>query len=99
MLSLLKFSEHPSSPHVTIGENLNSRNVSVVLTWNPEFGVSYDVTITHPEGAIHPVSNTTELTLLYNIQYNVRVTASLCGLNHVTNNMLIHYGELVILLD
>ena len=67
---------------------------TVILEWPHFSGETYSV-VTIPE-AVHTsfTTNTSvQLVMLYNIQYNVNVTATLCGYRNTTNSTMIHYGE------
>lgn len=63
--------------------------------WNPEVGVFYNITDIYPNEVTVTESdrNATKVTLLYNVQYNVSISATLCGLKQVTSMEQLHYGE------
>ena len=87
------------SPQVTWrSEDYNTKNVTIILEWMQEPGVSYNVSVipsTLTESRI--TGNTHQLTILYNTSYGVVVLATLCGLNMnmtVINISVNYTGEL-----
>ena len=69
---------------------------TVTLEWPQFSGETYSVvTIPGPE-AVHKsfTTNTSiQLVMLYNTQYNVSVTATLCGYKNATNFTEVYYGN------
>ena len=80
-------------------EQFGSDNVTVILEWpNEEGGVSYSASVT-PESLLAEMltGNGTriKLVLLYNIQYNLSIIASLCEEDSATSITELNYGELL----
>ena len=75
---------------------LRNNNVTVTLQWPREAGVVYHVNVlpetSHTEltKAMSHNTITINLTISYNIQYNVSIVSSLCG---VTTTKVLNYGE------
>ena len=73
-------------------------NVTVTLQWPREDGVVYRVDVlpqtshTDLTETMSHNTNTINLTISYNIQYNVTIASSLCGVT--TTKVLKYYGEL-----
>ena len=68
--------------------------VSVTLEWIAKNGVSYSVSV-NPEIAINYTGKrSAQLSVLYNIKYNVSVVASLCGTSQAVYSTTINYGKL-----
>ena len=78
--------------------NFGNDNVTVTLELSQHSGETYNV-ITVPEpirmNFIASNRSKVQLVLLYNTQYNVTVTATLCGHSNATNFTTIHYGIIV----
>jgi hypothetical protein len=78
------------------GIDFENGNFTVTLEWSRFTGETYSVA-TIPE-AVHkeytPGSTSTsiQLAMRYNTQYNVTITATLCGHRNATN-FTIHYSE------
>ena len=69
-------------------------NFTVTLEWLQFSGETYNVA-TVPE-AVHTRftrSTSVQLVMLYNIQYNVSVVATLCGHRSTINFATIYYGN------
>jgi hypothetical protein len=68
-------------------------NFTVTLEWSQFSGETYSVA-TVPESVhlISTMSTSVQLVMLYNTQYNVTVTATLCGHRNATN-LVIYYGN------
>ena len=69
---------------------------TVTLEWSQFIGEAYTVvTVPRPE-AMHMTTfsgnGSVQLVLLYNTEYNVTVTATLCGHRNASNFTTIHYG-------
>ena len=75
--------------------NLRSDDVTVTLQWPQEAGAVYSVN-TLPETALTELNSMTHkiftisLTIPYNIQYNVSIVSSLCG---VTTTKVLNYSK------
>ena len=77
-----------------VNQLLRSDDVTVTLQWPREPGAVYHVNIT-PEISHTELNSVTyiftiNLTISYNIQYNVSIVSSLCG---VTTTKVLNYGE------
>ena len=73
---------------------LTNDNVTVTLQWPLEDGGVYRVDVLPHTDLTKTMShntNTINLTISYNIQYNVTIVSSLCG---VTTTKVLKYGEL-----
>ena len=91
-------------PEVNIranSEQFESDTVTLVLEWTQESSLlsySYNVSaVPDPQPAITFIGNTSvQLTVPYNMLFNVSVTASesLCGQKHVTTEITLLYSEL-----
>ena len=77
-------------------ELLRNNNVTVTLQWPQEAGAIYHVSAlpytphTELTKAMSHSIITTNLTISYNIQYNVSIVSSLCG---VITTKILHYGK------
>jgi hypothetical protein len=61
-------------------------NFTVTLEWSQFSGETYSVaTVPESEHISFTMSTSVQLVLLYNTQYNVTVTATLCGHRNATN--------------
>ena len=74
-------------------------NVTVTLQWPQEAGAVYNVSV-EPQISNTELSKVTStvaanLTLSYNIQYNVNIVSGLCG---VTTTKVLYYGKCTALL-
>ena len=72
---------------------LRNNNVIVTLQWPREPGVVYHVNVLPDTPFTKAMSYNTvtiNLTISYNVQYNVSIVSSLCG---VTTNKVLHYGK------
>jgi hypothetical protein len=69
-------------------------NFTVSLEWSQFSGETYSVA-TVPESVylISTMSTSVQLVMLYNTQYNVTVTATLCGHRNAATNLVIYYGN------
>ena len=78
-----------------VNQLLTNNNVTVTLQWFQEAGIVYHVNVlpenlmSHTEFVSHDTT-TINLTLSYNIQYNVSIVSSLCG---VTTTKVLNYGK------
>ena len=89
--------DFPNTPEVIIKTDMihfGNDNFTVTLEWSQFSGETYSVA-TVPE-AVHTSfigSTSVQLVMLYNTQYNVNVTATLCGHRNSTGNLTIYYGN------
>ena len=75
-------------------KQMETDSVTVILEWVQENGTSYNVSVV-PQASIRFTRSTSiQLTVLYNVLYNVSIVASLCGQN-TTGISVLSYGELV----
>ena len=81
--------DFPNVPRVDIRPDMTyfgNNNLTVTLVWPQFSGETYDVA-TVPE-VVHTsftMNTSVQLVMLYNTQYNVTVTATLCGNRNTTN--------------
>ena len=76
---------------------LTVNNATVVLEWEQETGVSYNVSVVPYPLESRLSGNTSQLIVLYNISYRVIVVATLCGqnMNMTAIDIIVNYpGEL-----
>ena len=66
-------------------------NFTVTLEWPQFSGETYSVAAV-PEAVHMMVTGNAQLVMLYNTEYNVTVTATLCGHRSASNFTTIHYG-------
>ena len=85
--------DHPHPPEVNVTSNLSSNSVTVNLDWIEEDGVSYNVSVTPPLMIRQVCSTCVELTVLYNIVYNVSVLSTLCGCNTAATVIKLIYSK------
>ena len=72
--------------------HLGTDNFTVTLQWSQFSGEAYTVaTVPEPVHMSFIVSTSVQLMMLYNTQYNVTVTATLCGDSNATNSSTISY--------
>ena len=71
-------------------------NFTVTLEWSQTSGETYLVATT-PEAVYTSFTTNTsvQLVMLYNTQYNVTVTATLCG-HRSTTNIITYYGNSIV---
>jgi hypothetical protein len=80
-------------PSVNVSEDFQMNFVAVTLEWVANNGVSHVVYVT-PERAINYTGKSSaQLSLSYNIEYNVSVVASLCGTAQAVSSV-INYSKL-----
>ena len=76
-----------------VNQLLRSDDVTVTLQWPREAGAVYHVNVL-PQTPHIKVTNvmtvTINLTIFYNIQYNVSIVSSLCG---ATTTKVLNYGK------
>ena len=72
---------------------LGKDDFTVILEWSQFSGETYTVTaVPEPEHMSFIVSNSIQVVMLYNIQYNVMVAATLCEHSNATSNLIYYYG-------
>ena len=87
--------DFPNAPGVIIRPDMiyfGNDSFTVILEW-PKFSCETYSVATVPEAVYTSfnMSTSVQLLMLYNIQYNVSVTATLCG-QRSTANLIIYYG-------
>ena len=82
-------------PNASISEDLRTDDIVVTIEFTSELSdVSYSVSVV-PRGDVVVMGNTSvKLMVPYNIQHNVSVTASLCGLSSTTSIYTVFHGKL-----
>ena len=70
-----------------ISQWFETNGIAVFLEWVHKNGVSYSVSV-DPEVAIDTGQSSAQLSLSYNLKYNISVTASLCGRNSTSFHIL-----------
>ena len=91
---------HPRPPVINRINIFEEDGIVVLLEWMEQSGVAYNVTIT-PQVPIVWVSGTSvKVRVDYNINYNLTISATLCGQNGVDNTIKIFFGksQLILLL-
>ena len=92
-------SVHGSLNVSLVNQLLRNNNITVTLQWPREAGAVYHINVLpetpHTEFTIALMSHssstiTTNISISYNIQYNVSILSSLCG---VTTTKMLHYGK------
>ena len=72
--------------------NFGNNNVTVTLEWSQFSGETYTVAaIPEAVNVSFTGSTSVQLVLLYDTEYNVTVTATLCGDSNATNSSTISY--------
>ena len=70
--------------------HLGMDNFTVTLEWSQFSGETYTVaTVPEPDDMNFIMSTSVQLVMLYNTEYNITITATLCG--HSTNATTISY--------
>jgi hypothetical protein len=76
--------------------NFGKDNVTVTLEWSQFSDETYSVaSVPEPEHMSFTMSTSAQLVLLYDTEYNVTVTATLCGHRNAAN-LMIYYGNTII---
>ena len=82
------------SLHVSlVNQLLRNDDVMVTLEWPREAGAVHHVTVSPETSRTEAMSHDTftiNLTIPYNVQYNVTIVSSLCG---VTTTEILNYGK------
>ena len=88
-----------------LSEYFKDNGVTVTIEWTEEsFHYLYIIIINvMPQPAMEPIisigSTTAQLNVLYDVEYNVTITAvPLCGRNNVTSTIQLLYGECIIII-
>ena len=82
------------TPNVNISQSFEANGATVALEWDAKNGVSYIISV-QPEVLVdYTRTNSIRLSLSYGREYNISVTASLCGRNRTTSSVR-RYGTLV----
>ena len=85
----------PSAPEVVLRTDMTkfgNDNITVTLEWSQFSGETYSVaTIPEPVHMSFIISTSVQLVLHYDTEYNLTVTATLCGHSNATNNLTIYY--------
>ena len=80
-----------------VNQLLRSDDITVTLQWPREPGAVYHVSVSPEISYTELISMehvfTTNLTISYDIQYNVSIVSSLCG---VTTTKVLNYGEYIL---
>ena len=78
---------------MNIRAQFGSDAVTLVLEWTQENSYSYNISAV-PQVAMIYIGNTSiQLTVPYNMLFNVSITALLCGQNHVTTTVTLVYSK------
>ena len=85
----------PSAPEVVLRTDMikfGNDNITVTLEWSQFSGEIYTVaTVPEPVHMSFIMSTRVQLVLHYDTEYNVTVTATLCGHSNATNSSTISY--------
>ena len=81
-----------------VNQLLGSDDITVTLEWPREPGAIYHISVSPENSHIESPSVgynifALNLTFSYNIQYNVSIVSSLCG---VTTNWVLKYGKMLL---
>ena len=77
-------------PHINISQRFETNGITVFLEWAYKNGLSYSVVV-DPEVAVNYTGlSSAQLSLSYNLKYNINITASLCGRNNTSFHTLNH---------
>ena len=78
----------------SVNQLLRNTNVTVTLQWPREPGAVYRVSVSpetsHTDLNINTMTMMINLTISYNIQYNISIVSSLCD---VTTTKVLNYGK------
>ena len=92
---IISIPDHPHPPEVNVTSNFSSDSVTVNLDWTEEDGVSYNVSVTPPLMIRKVCSTCVELTVPYNIVYNVSVLSTLSGCNTAATVVELIYSKCI----
>ena len=97
MICFIANTDFPNAPQVISHNNnmihfQNNFTVLVTLEWSQFSGETYNViTVPQPIRMSSLMSTSVQLMLLYDTEYNVTVTAMLCGNSNATNSTTLSY--------
>ena len=96
MLCFIANTDFPNAPQVISPYNVTihfqNNNFTVVLEWSQFSGETYTVaTVPEPEHMSFITSTSVQLVLLYDTEYNVTITAMLCGNSNATKFITLSY--------
>ena len=75
---------------MNISQRFEANGITIFLEWAYRSGASYSVDV-DPEVVVnHTGQSSAQLSLSYNLKYNISVTASICGRNSTTFSVLNH---------
>ena len=83
----------PSNVVVNISDFFGINSVTATLEWTQENDVTYNVSIFPLVTVETSEGSSVQLTLLYNIHYNVSIVATRCGKS--TTIITLHYGKIL----
>ena len=84
----------PNFPQVRIiSERHNDNYIDATLGWSREDYVTYSLTVSPDVATRFSDLNVAHLTLFYDVQFNVHVTANLCGRN-TTSTEIFFFSKL-----
>ena len=75
---------------MNISQRFETNGITVFLEWAYKKGASYSVDVDPGVAIDYTGQSSAQLSLFYNIKYNISVTASLCGRNSATFSVLNH---------
>ena len=82
-----------ASVMLTIYEEYGADNVTVIVEWTEEEGVSYNITINPSVPKTFTGSTSVQLIVSYNTEYNVTLEAVAVCHSVATNHTRLFYGE------
>ena len=74
---------------------ITNDNITVILSWPQEFGVSYDVHVVPSTMLNFTTTTSIQLTMSYHVSYTVTIVGSQCDLNVSRAVEELRYGELI----
>ena len=93
ILCTIHYLDIPNPPCITRRTDFDNDTFTVILDWYQFSGETYNViTVPQPIRMSFITSTSVWLVLLYNTEYNVTVTATLCGHRNASNFTTIYYG-------
>ena len=97
---MISNTDFPNAPQIISPNNMihfGKNNFTVTLEWSECSGESYSFATVPEPAAVHMMSLSSlmstrvQLVLLYDTEYNVTVTATLCGDSNATNSTTLSY--------
>lgn len=73
--------------------HLGMTNVTVMLEWAQENGVTFNVHVFPTVELEYIRNNSLLLTISYNIQYHINIVTRLCGQYNTTTTVTLKYGK------